>query len=162
MPGVSGNGDIAVRNPALALILALFILGYILWTTDHLAALSRRRTAAAGLGTGRDGLRAAASQRPALARPQTVVTASAGRADAAALALRFAACYESGEPQTCGLDRLADDALARRAVKNASGSASPAGGADGGRGPRPPSGRSERGWRNSSAVADAGSRVRGG
>jgi Domain of unknown function (DUF5134) len=39
MPGMSGTS--AAGNPALALVLALFMVGYILWTTDHLAALSR-------------------------------------------------------------------------------------------------------------------------
>jgi Domain of unknown function (DUF5134) len=39
MPGMSGTS--AAGNPALALVLALFMLGYILWATDHLAALSR-------------------------------------------------------------------------------------------------------------------------
>jgi hypothetical protein len=39
MPGMSGTA--AAGNPALALVLALFMVGYILWTTDHLAALSR-------------------------------------------------------------------------------------------------------------------------
>ena len=38
MPGMSGPA--AAGNPALALVLALFMLGYILWTTDQLAALS--------------------------------------------------------------------------------------------------------------------------
>jgi Domain of unknown function (DUF5134) len=39
MPGMTGTS--AAGNPALALVLALFMVGYILWTTDHLAALSR-------------------------------------------------------------------------------------------------------------------------
>jgi hypothetical protein len=39
MPGMSGTT--ASGNPALALVLALFMVGYILWTTDHLATLSR-------------------------------------------------------------------------------------------------------------------------
>jgi hypothetical protein len=39
MAGMSGTS--AAGNPALALVLALFMVGYILWTTDHLAALSR-------------------------------------------------------------------------------------------------------------------------
>lgn len=44
MAGMNGSGGIAARNPALALILALFMLGYILWTTDQLA--TRRAHAA--------------------------------------------------------------------------------------------------------------------
>lgn len=37
MPGMSGHSS----NPALALVLALFMVGYILWTTDQLASRSR-------------------------------------------------------------------------------------------------------------------------
>jgi hypothetical protein len=46
MPGMTGAA--ATGNPALALVLALFMLGYILWTTDHLAALSRFSAVEAG------------------------------------------------------------------------------------------------------------------
>ncbi len=35
-------------NPALALVLALFMAGYIVWTADRLASQSRVRTAGAG------------------------------------------------------------------------------------------------------------------
>ena len=45
MPGMSGPAE--AGNPALALVLALFMAGYILWTTDQLASLSKaqgRRT----------------------------------------------------------------------------------------------------------------------
>jgi hypothetical protein len=44
MPGMSGAT--AAANPALALVLALFMLGYILWNSDQLAALSRAGTGA--------------------------------------------------------------------------------------------------------------------
>ena len=44
MPGMSGGA--AAGNPALTLVLALFMLGYILWTIDRLAALSPARAAA--------------------------------------------------------------------------------------------------------------------
>jgi hypothetical protein len=44
MPGMSGTAA-AVGNPALALVLALFMLGYMLWTTDRLTALLRARAA---------------------------------------------------------------------------------------------------------------------
>lgn len=43
MPGMSGH----TSNPALALVLALFMVGYILWTTDELTAKSRIRTTGA-------------------------------------------------------------------------------------------------------------------
>jgi hypothetical protein len=46
MPGMGGPGS--AGNPAIALVLALFMLGYVLWTTDHLPVLSRARSAASG------------------------------------------------------------------------------------------------------------------
>lgn len=39
MPGMGGPAS----NPALALVLALFMVGYILWTTDQLTTRSRVR-----------------------------------------------------------------------------------------------------------------------
>jgi hypothetical protein len=57
MPGMSVAA--AAGNPALTLVLALFMLGYILWTIDRLASLSRARAAAPAPG--------AAAGRPALA-----------------------------------------------------------------------------------------------
>ena len=47
MPGVSGSGGLAGGFPALAVVLALFILGYLVWTTDRLASAARARTVAA-------------------------------------------------------------------------------------------------------------------
>ena len=70
MPGMSGAGGALTGNPALALVLALFMLGYILWTTDRLAGLSRANAVVAARG--------AALDQPA----------------AAALAPRLAACYK--------------------------------------------------------------------
>jgi hypothetical protein len=66
MPGMSGSRVLA--NPAATLVLALFMLGYILWTADQLAILSRART-------------------QPTAGPR-------GDAAAVALAPRFAACYK--------------------------------------------------------------------
>ena len=63
MPGM--NGGAAAGNPALTLLLALFMLGYILWTIDRLAALSQARATETAHGT------AAGSPPPA------VLTASA-------------------------------------------------------------------------------------
>jgi hypothetical protein len=45
MSGMADSASTTAGNPALALILALFLLGYILWTTDRLASLSRARAA---------------------------------------------------------------------------------------------------------------------
>ena len=53
MPGMgapAGSGSF----PALAVVLALFMLGYIVWTTDRLASLVPARTAAAGPGRSPD------------------------------------------------------------------------------------------------------------
>jgi Domain of unknown function (DUF5134) len=92
MPGM--NGTPALANPALGLILALFMVGYILWTTDQLASRSRARprparqpfadtqtyfTSAALAGSG---------LRPAPATPP------GNPAPAAPLAPRFATCYK--------------------------------------------------------------------
>jgi Domain of unknown function (DUF5134) len=49
MPGM--NGAAAFGNPALTLVLALFMLGYILWTIDRLAALSRATATVTAHGT---------------------------------------------------------------------------------------------------------------
>ena len=81
-------------NPALALVLALFMLGYILWTTDRLASLSRAR----GRRAQEAGPRprpppphrqpSAGSARPRLGAPR------AGPAGSPSLAPRLAAGYK--------------------------------------------------------------------
>jgi hypothetical protein len=80
MPGMALAGT--AGNPALTLVLALFMLGYALHATDQLAALSRNRNAAAGL--------AVAAPGPAAALPR------------AALAPRLAACYKIAMAITMG------------------------------------------------------------
>jgi hypothetical protein len=71
MPGM--NGAAAAGNPALTLVLALFMLGYILWTIDRLASPSRARTTATAHG--------AAAGRPA---PAAVTVSAAARVPGAA------------------------------------------------------------------------------
>jgi hypothetical protein len=94
MTGMSA-GSIAASNPALALVLALFMLGYFLWTTDQLTALSRARTTATSIGTAAKTSRSAASPGLALPNRRTLGPAAARRPHAAAtLAPRFAACYK--------------------------------------------------------------------
>ena len=44
MAGMGASAASAGSFPALAVVLALFMLGYIVWTTDRLAALVRART----------------------------------------------------------------------------------------------------------------------
>jgi hypothetical protein len=48
MPGMGMSPGGQAGFPALAVVLALFILGYMLWTTDQLATLARARTPTAG------------------------------------------------------------------------------------------------------------------
>jgi hypothetical protein len=44
MPGMGTSPSSPAGFPALAVVLALFMLGYITWTTDQLASLARART----------------------------------------------------------------------------------------------------------------------
>jgi hypothetical protein len=44
MAGMSGSGS--AGNPAIALVLALFMLGFLLWSTDRLTSMSRARAEA--------------------------------------------------------------------------------------------------------------------
>ncbi len=74
MPAMSGPGG---ANPALALILAMFMLGYVLWTADQLATFSRVIPATAGIADQAAAVRAVSAQ-----------------AATAALAPRLAACYK--------------------------------------------------------------------
>jgi len=92
------NRDATAGNPALTLVLALFMLGYVLWATDQLARLSRATATAPA--------RAAAAPRPSLAAVTVPAAASAPGApspgatsrerppDRAVLAPRLAACYK--------------------------------------------------------------------
>ena len=95
MPGMSGPAT--GSNPAIALVLALFMLGYVLWTTDKLAGLSRASTAT-GSRSGTGASLVSAAPGPAISgslapRPPAlrIVGSVAG---APPLAPRFAACYK--------------------------------------------------------------------
>jgi hypothetical protein len=63
MPGMSQGAT--TGNPAITLVLALFMLGYVLWTVDRLAGLSRAMAAATA--TAAAAVSMAYGQRPALA-----------------------------------------------------------------------------------------------
>jgi hypothetical protein len=93
MPGMSGPADVGT-NPAISLVLALFMLGYVLWTTDKLAGLSRMRTAAPGRpGTGPS----MAPPVPAISSsltPRSLAPQPPRRVAGTPLAPRFAACYK--------------------------------------------------------------------
>jgi len=95
MPGMSGSAT-AGSNPAIALVLALFMLGYVLWTTDRIAALSRGSAAAAGHPAMGPNL-APTAHRPAISgqlTPRPRGLQPARRRISAPLAPRFAACYK--------------------------------------------------------------------
>jgi len=53
MAGMGASAGPSGSFPALAIVLALFMLGYMVWTTDRLASLIRARIAAAGPGRNR-------------------------------------------------------------------------------------------------------------
>ncbi len=88
MPGMSPAAT--TGNPALTLLLALFMLGYVLWALDRLAGLSRATTAATARGTGVPG------------EPAPVSMAYGHRPGRAALAPRAAACYKIAMAITMG------------------------------------------------------------
>jgi hypothetical protein len=95
MAGMGGPGGAAAGNPVLALVLALFMLGYILWTTDQLASLSRSKSAPP-LGAGPSGQPTAApSPATVIQRPPGPGTAAgADPAGRPSLAPRLAAGYK--------------------------------------------------------------------
>jgi hypothetical protein len=105
MPGMSQGTT--VGNPALTLLLALFMLGYVLWAIDRLAVLSRTPAAATP--------RLAGATRPPLAALTVPTTAGilgpSGPGPTAdsrrppgrtALAPRLAACYKIAMAITMG------------------------------------------------------------
>jgi hypothetical protein len=107
MPGMS-QGTTA-GNPALTLLLALFMLGYVLWAIDRLAVLSRAPAAATP--------RLAAATRSHLTALTVPATATAGILGSAApgpaadprrppgptaLAPRLATCYKIAMAITMG------------------------------------------------------------
>jgi hypothetical protein len=96
MPGMTGGG--AAGNPALTLVLALFMLGYILWTIDRLASPSRAAATVTAHGTAAGSpppaaLTASATARaPGTTRPGTI--ARSGTPGMLALAPRLATSYK--------------------------------------------------------------------
>jgi hypothetical protein len=95
MPGMSQGAT--AGNPALTLVLALFMLGYVLSATDRLARLSRARAAAPALGAAAPRPSPAAVTVPAAAIAPGAHSCAASREHPpgrAALAPRLAACYK--------------------------------------------------------------------
>jgi hypothetical protein len=54
MPGMGGSPGTTGEFPALAVVLALFMVGYVVWTTDQLASTARARTAGTAQNATRD------------------------------------------------------------------------------------------------------------
>jgi hypothetical protein len=113
MPGM-GGGRMAIGGSltALAVVLALFMIGYVLWTADQLTALvrapagaasgaardqSRIPVPAAGLSGGVDIQEAAAAAAGGASPSRT-----AHRPGGSALAPRLAACYKIAMGLTMG------------------------------------------------------------
>jgi hypothetical protein len=95
MPGMSAGPT--ADFPALAVVLALFMAGYIIWTTDRLATLARAKTTtAASPGLTRDhppaGTAAAAPGRLGPAAPSGTGTRHSNPAGQTMLAPKLAAC----------------------------------------------------------------------
>jgi Domain of unknown function (DUF5134) len=91
MPGMSAGP--AADFPALAVILALFMIGYIIWATDRLAALARAKTAT----TANPGFTPAGTAEPTFGQPSPATPHSTGTrhsnpAAQAMLAPELAAC----------------------------------------------------------------------
>ena len=113
MPGMSGSAGAGGSFPVLAVVLALFMLGYVLWTTDRLAALARPRTAIPAPSAARDHARVpvASGALPAVSPNDSPdapgVSSPAGTAhehpaDRPMLAPRLAACYKIAMGITMG------------------------------------------------------------
>ena len=100
MPGMGTSAGPAGSFPALAVVLALVMLGYIVWTTDRLTSLARAKTTTAG--PARNSGRRSPAAAPAAAHPpgaggapSTPVHAGARQEDEAGrpvLAPKLAAC----------------------------------------------------------------------
>src|SRR6266516_3018682 len=117
-PPGSGNGNAwhgasggpATSFPALAAVLALFMVGYIVWTTDRLTTLARAKTAAAGTGRDQNDHRsaavpAAAPRHDAGRAPSTSAAAQTqhrGQAGRPVLAPKLAACGKLAMSITMG------------------------------------------------------------
>ncbi len=83
MPGMAGAGP--AGNPAVALVLALFMAGYIIWTADRMGGQSRARAVPAGLYPSGDA-------KPGGSEPGGSRAGTLSRTAGAALAPRAAAC----------------------------------------------------------------------
>ena len=109
-PGMGASGGPATSFPALAAVLALFMVGYIVWTTDRLTTLARAKTAAAGTGRDQKDHRSAAvpaaaprhDAGPAPSTPAAAQIQHRGQAGGPVLAPKLAACGELAMSITMG------------------------------------------------------------
>ena len=105
MAGMAASAASAGSFPALAVVLALFMLGYIVWTTDRLAALARARTPPARARTTPAPARTAAPPPGAGRAASTPADADArhgNQAGGATLAPALAACGKLAMSITMG------------------------------------------------------------
>jgi hypothetical protein len=109
MPGM-GGGRMAAGGSlsALAVILALFMIGYVLWTADQFTALVRARAVAASGAAGDQspvlatGLSGGMGTQDAAGAVGAVPSGAAHRPGGAVLAPRLAACYKIAMGLTMG------------------------------------------------------------
>lgn len=86
MPGMGNSAG--TSNPAIGLVLFLFMLGYIVWTTDQLAALSRTKAAVTSSPRAGPGISVA------VAADSPSASATRSGLPSVTLAPRLAACYK--------------------------------------------------------------------
>jgi hypothetical protein len=100
MPGMSQGT--AIGNPALTLVLALFMLGYVLWAMDRLAHVSRTPAPATAGVTSARYLAEAAQIAPATPGATAPAATSPRPAGSPVLAPRLAASYKIAMAITMG------------------------------------------------------------
>ena len=102
MPGMSASAA-PQSFPALAVILSLFMLGYIVWTTDRLTSRTAQpTTTTAGPGNSRDHRSLATAGAGTSANDSASTPGAAGQAGTPALAPRLAACTKIAMSLTMG------------------------------------------------------------
>jgi hypothetical protein len=96
MPGMAASPGPAGSFPALAVVLALFMVGYIVWTTDRLTSLARAKAPVTCPGGNRDyhsaGVTMTASRPGVTPGPHPARTQSSDPAPRPVLAPKLAAC----------------------------------------------------------------------
>ena len=92
MPGMGTSPSSPAGFPALAVVLALFMLGYIMWTTDQLASLARAKTTTPA--PGRSPAASGAGHRP-IGRPCRSMAGAADTPDTAAMPQQAAAASQA-------------------------------------------------------------------